>query len=139
VRASSSKKGLTDYLKFVGPGTIITLLGFIMAYQFVAPAPPRHITIATGIPEGACYKFGSACTEALKKFGITVEVFPIAGSAENLDENINRINRSEAQVSQTSVPLSFSNELYHLRLHIEMLREKLIKSRQHLGNNTSSA
>ena len=66
MRASSSKKGLNDYLKLIGPGTIITLLGFIIAYQFVAPAPPRHIAIATGTPEGAYYKFGSAGTEALK-------------------------------------------------------------------------
>jgi TRAP transporter TAXI family solute receptor len=85
VRASSSKKGLNDYLKLIGPGTIITLLGFIIAYQFVAPAPPRHIAIATGSPQGAYYKFGIAYAEALKKFGVTVEVIPTAGSSENLE------------------------------------------------------
>ena len=35
----------------IGPAIIITILGFIVAYQFVDPAPPRHIRIATGSPE----------------------------------------------------------------------------------------
>ena len=57
----------------------------------------------------------------------------------NLAENISRLNRIEVQVSQTSVPLSFANELYHLRLHIEMLREKFIKVGRRSDNDTSSA
>jgi hypothetical protein len=46
----------------------------------------------------------------------------------HLDEYLSRINHIESQVSQTSVPLPFSNELYHLRLHIEMLRNKMVEA-----------
>jgi hypothetical protein len=59
--------------------------------------------------------------------------------AAHLDEYITQLNRREVQVSQTSVPLSFANELYHLRLHIEMLREKMIKASRRSNKNTSSA
>ena len=54
--------------------------------------------------------------------------------AANLEEFLTRLNHIEAKVCQTSVPLSFSNELYHLRLHIEMLRNKLV----HAASNTGS-
>ena len=71
---SSTTRGIKDYLKLIGPGTIITIFGFFIAYQFVAPAPPRHITIATGSPDGAYYAFGKAYSEILQKYGITLEV-----------------------------------------------------------------
>ena len=71
-------------LKFFGPGTIIMILGFIVAYQFVDPAPPRRIVIATGIPEGAYYHFGIAYQEILARDGVSLEVRPTEGSVENL-------------------------------------------------------
>ena len=80
----SVKRGLKDYLKIIGPGLIITIIGFLITYQFVAPAPPRHITIATGSTGGAYYAFGKAYSEILRRYGITLEVLPTAGSAENL-------------------------------------------------------
>jgi hypothetical protein len=80
----STSRNAKAYLKLIGPGTIITVLGFIVAYQFVAPAPPRHITLATGWPDGAYFKFGNAYSALLKKYGIRLEVIPTAGSAENL-------------------------------------------------------
>ena len=81
---TSTNRGAKEYLKLIGPGTIITILGFFIAFQFVAPAPSRHITIATGSPNGAYFKFGSAYSALLKKYGITLEVIRTAGSAENL-------------------------------------------------------
>jgi TRAP-type uncharacterized transport system substrate-binding protein len=84
VPKSFAKRALIDYLKLIGPGTIITILGFIIAYQFVAPAPPDHITIATGSPSGAYYAFGRAYSKSLQKYGITLEVINTAGSSENL-------------------------------------------------------
>ena len=35
---------------------MLTLTGFIVAYQFVDPSPPRHITIANGRSTGAYYE-----------------------------------------------------------------------------------
>ena len=53
--------------------------------------------------------------------------------AVHLDDYLTRLNDIEAQVCQTSVPLSFSNELYHLRLHIEMLRNNLVQAAKESG------
>ena len=80
----TADRGVKEHLKFIGPGTIIMVLGFIIAYQFVAPAPPHQITIATGSPDGAYYKFGRAYSVILQKYGITMDVITTAGSVENL-------------------------------------------------------
>jgi TRAP-type uncharacterized transport system substrate-binding protein len=47
-----------EHLKIYLPSLIITILGFVIAYQFVQPAPPREITIATGDEKGAYHAFG---------------------------------------------------------------------------------
>ncbi|CAB5082049.1 hypothetical protein D3OALGA1CA_296 [Olavius algarvensis associated proteobacterium Delta 3] len=46
-------------------------------------------------------------------------------AAERLQEYLEELDRIEEQVSQISVPLSFAEDLYHFRLHVEMLRSKL--------------
>jgi len=48
----------------------------------------------------------------------------IAGEAERV---INRLEELEREVASVSVPLSYAGELYHLRLHIGFLQEKLEK------------
>ena len=48
-----------------------------------------------------------------------------ATEPERLQEYLVGLNRIEEKVSNLSVPLSFSEELYHLRMHIDMLRNKL--------------
>jgi TRAP-type uncharacterized transport system substrate-binding protein len=45
-----------DYFTYFTPANILTLAGFILAYQFVDPVPPQHITIATGRWTGAYYE-----------------------------------------------------------------------------------
>jgi len=42
-----------------------------------------------------------------------------------LQEYLVKLERIEEKVSYISVPLSYSEELYHLRMHIDMLRNKL--------------
>lgn len=37
------------------------------------------------------------------------------------------LDRIEKNVSNISVPRAYAEELFHLRMHIEMLRNKLIK------------
>ncbi|MFC1882155.1 TAXI family TRAP transporter solute-binding subunit [Thermodesulfobacteriota bacterium] len=46
-------------------------------------------------------------------------------ATERLQEYLVELEGIEKKVSNISVPLSFSEELYHLRMHIEMLRSKL--------------
>jgi len=37
-----------EKLKIFGPAMVIAIVGFVAAYQFVAPAPPWNISIGTG-------------------------------------------------------------------------------------------
>jgi hypothetical protein len=48
----------------------------------------------------------------------------VAGS-ERLQEYLVGLEGIEEKVSNISVPLSFSEELYHLRMHIDLLRSEL--------------
>jgi hypothetical protein len=44
---------------------------------------------------------------------------------ERLQEYLVKLDGIEEKVSNISVPLSYSEELYHLRMHIDLLRSKL--------------
>jgi uncharacterized protein len=83
-KQKSSRKS-RERLKIYLPSIMVTLLGFLIAYQFVKPAPPKTITIATGDPQGAYYAFGQRYREVLAQYGITLNVLSTRGSAENLD------------------------------------------------------
>jgi TRAP-type uncharacterized transport system substrate-binding protein len=71
-------------MKTFGPAVLITLIGFVIAYQFVNPAPPDTIVIATGTEEGAYYLFARRYREQLAADGITLELRNSVGSVENL-------------------------------------------------------
>ncbi|MBW2318639.1 MAG: C4-dicarboxylate ABC transporter substrate-binding protein, partial [Deltaproteobacteria bacterium] len=46
----------------------------------------------------------------------------------SLEESLERLNDIEKQVSQISIPLGYREELYDLRMHIELLRKKLARA-----------
>lgn len=73
---------------------LIVGIGFVVAYQFVEPAPPKHIVITTGSESGAYYQFANRYAAILAKNGITLEVKTSAGSLENLE----RLKNDEAQI-----------------------------------------
>jgi hypothetical protein len=83
-RAKKKGRSLKDRLGIFGPAIIIAILGFIVAYPFVEPAPPRKITIGTGDPSGAYYAFAQRYREILAREGITLEIRSTAGSVENI-------------------------------------------------------
>ena len=78
------KMDTKEKLKIFGPAMVIVIVGFLVAYQFVAPAPPRKIIIGTGSPKGAYFAFGKKYSELFEKEGISLEVKITAGSVENL-------------------------------------------------------
>lgn len=73
---------------------LIVGIGFVVAYQFVQPAPPSHIVITTGGESGAYYQFAQRYATILARSGVTLEVRASAGSLENLE----RLNKDEAQI-----------------------------------------
>ena len=73
-----------DRLKIFGPAILVTIIGFVIAWQFVSPAPPRTLTMATGSPTGAYFAAGESYREILAKEGISLELKHTSGSVENL-------------------------------------------------------
>ena len=73
---------------------LIAGIGFAVAYQFVEPAPPRHVVMTAGGESGAYYHFARRYAAILARDGITLEVLPSEGSLQNLD----RLQKGEAQI-----------------------------------------
>lgn len=76
------------------PIVLVTLVGLIVAYQFVEPEPPRRMTISTGGESGAYYAYARRYAAVLAAKGITLEVRTSAGSYENLA----RLESGEADI-----------------------------------------
>ena len=67
-----------------GPFLAIGVALLVLAYFWLDPQPPRHVVLGTG-PENSAYdEFGKRYAAELKRYGITVELRPTAGSRENL-------------------------------------------------------
>ena len=67
-----------------GIAAVLVIVGLFVAYQFVDPAPPREIVLATGEVGGAYQNFGVKYAEILGRNGISVQLKETAGSVENL-------------------------------------------------------
>lgn len=86
---------LRDLLATAWPIVLLTALGFVVAYQFVRPAPPSRLSIATGGESGAYYAFAGRYREILARNAATLAVRTSAGSHENLA----RLAAGEADVA----------------------------------------
>jgi hypothetical protein len=81
----NSSRPLRDFLSIYGVLFLLTIAGFVLAWQFVEPAPPKHLVMATGSPDGAYYRFGLQYREILARHGIELELLNTSGSVENLE------------------------------------------------------
>jgi TRAP-type uncharacterized transport system substrate-binding protein len=73
-----------DLLLTVLPFLLIAAVLLIVAYQWLAPTPPKKVVLATGSQQGAYAEFGKRYADQLKAYGITVELRYTQGAAENL-------------------------------------------------------
>ena len=65
---------------------VLVLAGALWGtYQFVEPAPPDHLSIATGSDEGAYYRFAQRLQQEFATQGIRLNILTTAGSVENLE------------------------------------------------------
>ncbi|MGV6826006.1 MAG: TAXI family TRAP transporter solute-binding subunit [bacterium] len=67
------------------PAVLLVLIGFVIAYQFIQPAPPSVVRLATGDPEGGYHHSGLAYQEFFKRQGIELKLVNTAGSMDNLE------------------------------------------------------
>lgn len=74
-----------DVWRTFSPAIVIALTGFVIAWFFMAPAPPDHVTIAAGHRDGAYYKYCAQYAEQLAQRGVTLHVRETKGSVENYE------------------------------------------------------
>ena len=86
---------IRDVLATAWPIVLITALGFVVAYQFVKPAPPREMTISTGGETGAYYAYAKRYAELLAANGITLKIETSSGSQQNLE----RLKQGETDIA----------------------------------------
>ena len=97
----------SSLLKSSGLAILLVLAGFLLAYQFVEPAPPKVITLATGSATGAYHAFGLAMRDILAANDIELTLRNTAGSDENaalLAEGTVDIALMQGGTSLESVP-----------------------------------
>ena len=73
------------WFKIWGGGFAVVLIGFSLAWFFIQPAPPRHIHMAAGPPEGAYFQFANAYADELAKHGITLHLHTTNGSLDDYE------------------------------------------------------
>lgn len=75
---------IRDLIVSAGPVVFIVIGALFVAYWYLDPQPPKHVTLATG-PAGSAYaEFGKRYATALKANGITVDLKATNGAADNL-------------------------------------------------------
>lgn len=74
-----------DTLRIAAISIVVLAAGFVFAYQFVEPAPPDEITIATGGQKGAYYAYAKRYHRLLAHQGIKLNILETAGSLENIE------------------------------------------------------
>ena len=85
--SSEGRAGRTwrEGIAVVGPALVVMAAGLIIAYQFIKPAPPRHIVFATGPEQGAYAYYGRLYRDRLQREGISVTTESTRGSIENIE------------------------------------------------------
>lgn len=72
-------------LLLIGIPAVILVVGAIATtLLLLKPAPPKVITLSTGVPEGAYHAYGMLYRDALAQHGVTVKLLPSSGASQNL-------------------------------------------------------
>ncbi len=81
---SSDRNPVKHQLSIYGPAALLVALAFLLAMQFIKPAPPKRVVMATGQADGAYHAFARRYAEHLAREGIELVLRESAGSIENL-------------------------------------------------------
>jgi TRAP transporter TAXI family solute receptor len=73
-----------EQLSVIGPAAVLAIVAFVVAFQWVKPAPPSRVVIATGRSDGAYHRFAELYRERLARERITLDIRATSGSVENI-------------------------------------------------------
>ncbi len=77
-------RNMREQVGVYGVGLAIFTSALWLTYQFVEPAPPNQMRLATGDPAGAYHRFGLSLQTAFAAEDITLELVTSEGSVDNL-------------------------------------------------------
>ena len=105
-------RALLEMSKTYAPAILLLLGGFLLAWQFVDPAPTNTVTISSGQKDGSYSHFAERYKGELAKNGVTLLIQASNGSAEN----VARLEEKKADVAfvQGGVPGSADSGLQSL-------------------------
>jgi TRAP-type uncharacterized transport system substrate-binding protein len=84
VRIGLRELALRDALAVGIPTLALLFAGFWYAAQFIKPAPPSRVVVATGADGGAYQRFAALYKPLVERNGIKFIEWPTAGAVENL-------------------------------------------------------
>ncbi|NOQ15413.1 MAG: TAXI family TRAP transporter solute-binding subunit [Methyloprofundus sp.] len=87
---NTSKRSYKELLTTFSPAILLVIAGFWVAYQFVAPPPPKKILISTGSKTGTYFKIAKQYRDILAEEGIELEIINSSGSGENIGRLLNK-------------------------------------------------
>jgi len=73
-----------DLLLALAPAVVIAAAVFILAYQFVKPAPPNKIVLASGNVDGGYNVYAQRYKQFMARNGVTLDIRTSDGSMENM-------------------------------------------------------
>ncbi|MCK5356071.1 MAG: TAXI family TRAP transporter solute-binding subunit [Methyloprofundus sp.] len=86
----TSKRSYKEFITTFGSAVLLIIVGFWVAYQFVAPPPPKKIVISTGSETGTYFKIAQQYRTALAEEGIELEIISSSGSGDNISRLLNK-------------------------------------------------
>ncbi len=99
---------MKQFLRFYGAPIAIVLLGLLVAFLFMAPAPPKKVVIAGGASGGAYAATAESYAKALREQGVEVEVLATAGSVDNLAKI--KAKQADIGIVQTGLAADFGSD-----------------------------
>lgn len=97
---------IRDLVSTYGPAILAVIVLSIVAYRWIDPTPPKTVTIATGLDDGAYADFAQKYKAILAKHGIEVVLRPSAGSMQNL----HRLNTDKSDADVAFVQSGTTND-----------------------------
>ncbi len=76
---------LREMVTSAAPFALLALALLGLAYWWLDPSPPRHVTLATGPAQSAYAEFGKGYAKAMAAYGIEVQLLTSEGSSQNLE------------------------------------------------------
>lgn len=123
---NTSKRSYKDLITTFSPAILLIIAGFWVAYQFVAPPPPKKIIISTGSKTGNYFKIAQQYREVLAKEGIELEIINSSGSGENIKRLLNNevdLAFVQGGTGKEGDPLQSLGSLYYEPLWIFLRKE----------------